>query len=141
LYIGGVPVARGYAKRPELTAERFVPDPFSGVGGARMYATGDLARFLEDGNIEFLGRDDHQVKLRGFRIELEEIEACLCDCPGVQAAVVLLREDAPGDQRLVAYHTRAAGSAGVAADAEALRAQLLSRLPDYMVPAAYVALD
>jgi amino acid adenylation domain-containing protein/FkbM family methyltransferase len=102
LHIGGTAVGRGYCRRPELTAERFIPDPF-GAAGARLYKTGDLARYLSDGSIEFLGRVDHQVKLRGLRIELGEIEAALAQHPAVQEAVVVVREHGPGDQRLVAY--------------------------------------
>ncbi|HEU0014949.1 MAG TPA: amino acid adenylation domain-containing protein, partial [Longimicrobium sp.] len=136
LYVGGAGVARGYLDRPELTAERFVEDPFAGEPGARMYRTGDLGRWLPDGTVEFLGRNDFQVKIRGFRVELGEIEARLVDHPGVREAVVLARQDAPGEQRLVAYY---AGEQ--TPDADALRAHLLERLPDYMVPAAYVRLE
>jgi arthrofactin-type cyclic lipopeptide synthetase C len=134
LLIGGVQVARGYLNRPELTAERFVPDPFAG-DEARMYRTGDLARWLPDGTIEYLGRHDFQVKIRGFRVELGEIEAALAGFAGVTQAVVVAREDTPGDKRLTAYYL----SAGPL-PAQALRRHLLARLPDHMVPAAFVHL-
>jgi amino acid adenylation domain-containing protein len=136
LYIGGAGLARGYLNRPELTAERFVEDPFNAVPGARMYRTGDLGRWLPDGTIEFLGRTDQQVKIRGFRIELGEIEARLAEHPVVRDTVVLAREDAPGEKRLVAYVV-----SGAQIGAEALRTHLLECLPEYMVPAAYVQLD
>ena len=103
LYIGGEGLARGYLNRPELTAERFIPHPFSQTPGARLYKTGDLVRYRADGNLEFGGRLDHQVKLRGYRIELGEIEAVLRQAEGVREAVVVVREDRPGDQRLVGY--------------------------------------
>ncbi|HEU4886738.1 MAG TPA: amino acid adenylation domain-containing protein, partial [Thermoanaerobaculia bacterium] len=135
LYIGGVQVARGYLNRPELTAERFLRDPFT---NGRMYKTGDLGRWLPDGNIEYVGRNDFQVKLRGFRIELGEIEAKLSQCAGVREAVVLAREDAAGDKRLVAYLVP---QDGVVLEAVALRAALQSQLPEYMVPSAFVFLE
>src|SRR5882724_3770083 len=137
IHIGGVQVARGYLNRPELSAERFVADPFSAKAGARMYKTGDLGRWLPEGNIEFLGRNDHQVKIRGFRIELGEIEARLASFPGVREAVVLAREDLPGDKRLVAYLVGLDAEAPV----QALREHLGASLPEYMVPAAYVSLE
>ena len=138
IYIGGAGVARGYLNRPELTAERFVADPFAEAPDARMYKTGDLGRYLPDGTIEFLGRNDFQVKIRGFRIELGEIEARLAQHPAVREAVALAREDG-GDKRLVAYYTVAPDAE--AAGAEALRRHLSATLPDYMLPAAYVRLD
>ncbi|MDC9591882.1 AMP-binding protein, partial [Xenorhabdus sp. XENO-10] len=103
IYIAGTGVARGYLNRPELTAERFLVDPFSPNPDARMYKTGDLGRWLPDGNIEYLGRNDFQVKLRGFRIEPGEIEAQLMQCPGVREGVVIARENTGGQQQLVAY--------------------------------------
>jgi amino acid adenylation domain-containing protein len=142
LHVGGAGLTGGYWNRPDLTAERFIPNPFGPTPGARLYKTGDLARFLPDGNIEYLGRIDHQVKVRGFRIELGEIEAALLGHPAVREAVVIAREDTPGDKRLVTYYTAVETSAPNAAalDAEQLRALLLARLPEYMVPAAYVRL-
>jgi natural product biosynthesis luciferase-like monooxygenase protein/amino acid adenylation domain-containing protein len=138
LHIAGAGVVRGYLGRPDLTAARFVPDPWSERGGERLYRTGDLARLLPDGDLEFLGRADQQVKLRGFRIELEEIEVALCRHPAVSEAVVTVREDTPGDRRLVGYYVAGQGSAPSAA---ALRELLAASLPDYMVPAALVRLE
>jgi amino acid adenylation domain-containing protein len=143
MYVGGAGVARGYLNRPELTASRFLDDPFAGDRDGRMYRTGDLGRWLNDGNIEFLGRNDFQIKIRGFRIELEEIEAGLMEQVGVREAVVLAREDEPGQKRLVAYYT-ASGADECKPDgvnAELLRTHLLARLPEYMVPAAYMRLE
>ncbi|MFN5411979.1 AMP-binding enzyme, partial [Bradyrhizobium sp.] len=136
IHIGGVQVGRGYLNRPELTAERFVEDRFSGEAGARLYRTGDLGRWLGDGTIAYLGRNDFQVKIRGFRIELGEIEARLSEHAGVRDAAVIAREDGPGDQRLVAYYVSDA-----AIGAEELRGHLAALLPDYMVPSAYVHLE
>ena len=138
LYVGGGGVARGYLHRPALTAERFVPDPFSDEPGARLYRTGDRVRFRPDSNLEFLGRNDDQVKIRGFRIELGEVETALQAHPQVSAAVVLLREDQPGDKRLVAYVTLKAGSDALRGDH--LREHLEHSLPAYMVPARLVVL-
>lgn len=137
LFIAGDGVARGYYKRAELTAERFLANPFAGAASNRMYRTGDLVRRLPNGHFEFLGRLDGQIKLRGFRIELGEIEAALSSHPAVKQAVVLVREDTPGDKRLVAYLTPNVG--GIPASGE-LRSFLLTKLPDYMIPAAFITL-
>ncbi|HEX6872401.1 MAG TPA: MFS transporter, partial [Micromonosporaceae bacterium] len=139
LHLGGVQLARGYLGRPGLTAQRFVPDPFGPPGG-RLYATGDLARWRPDGTLEFLGRMDNQVKLRGLRIELGEIAAVLREQPGIGSAAVVVRGTSPGDQRLVAYLTADRGGAGTP-DPASLREALKRRLPDYMVPAVLVVLD
>src|ERR1700722_6429379 len=140
LYIGGAGVARGYLKRAELTAERFLADPFGSAPEGRMYRTGDLARYRSDGNIEFLGRNDFQVKIRGFRIELGEIEARLCEHEDVREAVVIARAEEGEDKRLVAYVTlRESGSSSDLA--QGLRAHLAALLPDYMVPSAFVVLE
>ncbi|WP_049462778.1 enterobactin synthase subunit F [Stenotrophomonas maltophilia] len=133
LYLGGVQLARGYLGRDDLTAERFLADPF--LPGERIYRTGDVARWRSDGAVEYLGRSDHQVKLRGLRIELGEIEAALRELPGMDRVEVLLRQDAPGDARLVAYVPSAL------ADAATLRSHLATRVPDYMVPSAFVGVE
>jgi amino acid adenylation domain-containing protein len=135
LCIGGQGVARGYLNRPDLTAQKFAPDAFSADAGARLYRTGDLARCLPDGNIEFCGRIDHQVKLHGYRVELGEIEGALREQGEVQEAVVLAREDASGDKRVVAYVSPQG------ADPARLREYLRSRLPAYMVPSAFVPME
>jgi amino acid adenylation domain-containing protein/non-ribosomal peptide synthase protein (TIGR01720 family) len=137
LYIGGAGVARGYLNRAEQTAERFVADPFSGVAGARMYRTGDKARYLADGRVVFLGRMDHQVKIRGYRVELGEIESALSSHPGVREAVVVVREEASGDARLVAY---VVASEAPGPGADKLSRHLEERLPAYMLPSTIVAL-
>jgi amino acid adenylation domain-containing protein len=141
IYIGGAGVARGYLNRNDLTAERFVPDPYTGQG-ERMYKTGDVGKWLADGNLEFLGRNDDQVKIRGFRIEVGEIAARLQEHPAVKEAVVIAREDTPGEKRLVAYFRPASHAFP---DRESLlsdmRSFLRERLPEYMVPAAYVRLE
>jgi amino acid adenylation domain-containing protein/thioester reductase-like protein len=139
LYIAGVGLARGYLRRPDLTAEKFIPNPYSQEPGARMYKSGDLARYLPDGNIEYLGRLDHQVKIRGFRVELGEIEAALQAVPGVREAVVLAREDNPGDKRLVAYVVTKFGTEPM--ETGALRSSLAQTLPEYMVPVAFIFLE
>ncbi|HEL4846940.1 MULTISPECIES: enterobactin synthase subunit F [Stenotrophomonas] len=133
LYLGGVQLARGYLGRDDLTAERFLADPF--LPGERIYRTGDVGRWRSDGAVEYLGRSDHQVKLRGLRIELGEIEAALRELPGMERVEVLLRQDTPGDARLVAYVPAAL------ADAVMLRSHLATRVPDYMVPSAFVGVD
>ena len=133
LYLGGVQLARGYLGRDDLTTERFLADPF--LPGERIYRTGDVARWRRDGAVEYLGRSDHQVKLRGLRIELGEIEAALRELPGMERVEVLRRQDAPGDARLVAYVPTAL------ADAVMLRSHLATRVPDYMVPSAFVGVD
>jgi hypothetical protein len=138
LVIGGRGVVRGYLHRPELTAERFLPHPFQGAAGGRIYRTGDLARLTEDGMVEFLGRLDHQVKVRGYRIELGEIEAALLASPSVREAVVVAREDVPGDVRLVGYLVAATGAT---VNASELREQLREHLPEFMVPAHLVVID
>lgn len=138
IYIGGAGVAHGYLHRPELTTERFIPDPFSSQAGQRLYKTGDRGCYRPDGTLVYLGRGDQQVKLRGFRIELGEIEAVLTSHPAVQAAAVLMREDTPGSPRLVAYMLPTAAEP---ADGVALRAWLKQHLPDYMIPAAFLTLE
>jgi amino acid adenylation domain-containing protein len=134
LYLGGDGLARAYLHSPEATAARFIESPL----GGRLYKTGDRVRYLADGAIEFLGRTDFQVKIRGFRIELGEIESELSRCDGVGETLVLVREDSPGEKRLIAY---VVPRGGAAPDAQSLRARLRERLPDYMVPSAFVALD
>jgi len=137
LYIGGEGLARGYFERPQLTDEKFVPDPFSSRPGARMYRTGDLARYRDDGNIEFLGRLDHQVKIRGFRIELGEIEAVLEQHPAVQQAIAVARDGEYGDKYLAAYFVLRPNSNLSVSE---LRDHLRQQLPEYMVPSAFVTM-
>jgi thioesterase domain-containing protein len=136
LHISGVGLGRGYLERPQLSAERFIPDPFSAERGSRLYRTGDIARYMADGNIEFLGRMDHQVKVRGFRIELGEIESVLSSHPEITESVVLVQEGKQGDKRLVAYIV----SENKTAISE-LREYLRERLPEYMIPAVFIVLD
>ena len=138
ILIGGAGLARGYVGRPDLTAEKFIPDPFRGEGGARVYRTGDVGRYREDGAIEYVGRVDQQVKIRGFRVELEEIEACLREHEGVTEAVVISREDAGGDLQLVGY---VVGEDAEAVSESELRRYLAGRLPEYMVPARVALLN
>jgi acyl carrier protein len=137
LYIGGDGLARGYLNRPELTQEKFIPNPFSDHPSQRLYKTGDLARYLIDGNIEYLGRIDNQVKIRGFRIELGEIEAVLNAHPQIQQTVVITTEDIPGDKRLVAYVVKSDESL----TNKQIRDFLKQQLPEYMLPSVFVTLD
>jgi amino acid adenylation domain-containing protein len=138
LYIGGAGLARGYLGQPELTAEKFVRNPFSPEENSRLYRTGDLARYRTDGTVEFLGRIDHQVKLRGFRIELGEIESVLGLHPAVRQAIVTLREDSPEDRRLIAYIGCNEGNSSPIGE---LKRFLGTKLPDYMIPSGFVFLD
>ncbi|MEO7327241.1 MAG: amino acid adenylation domain-containing protein, partial [Minicystis sp.] len=138
LYLGGFQLARGYLHRPDLTEERFVPDPFSDEPGARLYRTGDLCRYRQAGEIDYLGRADTQVKVRGFRVELGEIEIVLGQHPAAREVVVIVREDTPGEKRLVAYLVRNEGTPLAVSE---LRAFVKDQLPDYMVPQLFVVLD
>jgi amino acid adenylation domain-containing protein len=138
LYIGGAGLARGYLNRPDLTADRFIPNPFDARGGARLYKTGDLARWLSNGQIEFLGRADHQVKIRGFRVELGEIEIVLGQHPAIREAIVLAREDRAGDKRLVAYVVPEPETQPGVTE---LRRYLQEKLPEYMLPSDFVVLE
>jgi amino acid adenylation domain-containing protein len=139
LYIGGAGVGRGYLGGAEQTAERYVPDPNSERGGERLYRTGDVARYRPDGVIEFLGRVDNQIKIRGFRIEIGEIETALVSHPSVREAIVLVREDAPGEKRLIAYVVGARHQLSIVSNE--LRAYLKERLPEYMLPLAFIQID
>lgn len=138
LYIGGVGLAKGYLNRPDLTAEQFIQHPFNAEPSARLYKTGDLARWLPDGQIAFMGRIDHQIKLRGYRIEPEEIMAVLNEHSAVQTSLVVAREDMPGDKRLVAYLVI---QSGTTVNDNALRSALAAKLPDYMIPTSFVQLE
>jgi acyl carrier protein len=138
MYFAGDGIARGYLGRPDLTAARFVPNPFSTKPGDRLYRSGDLARYLSDGNIDFMRRIDHQVKLRGFRIELGEIETALHEHPAVGECVVVVREDTPNDKRLIAYVVPNSNEPQLTAH---LRNWLRERLPDYFIPSFFVVLD
>jgi acyl-coenzyme A synthetase/AMP-(fatty) acid ligase/acyl carrier protein len=137
LYIGGLQLARGYLNQPALTAEKFIPNPFSAVPGARLYRTGDITRYLPDGNLEFVGRRDYQVKIRGYRVELGEIEAALNDYPGVRESIVLPYGGAD-TKTLVAYLI---GAPELQAQTQQMRQALKTKLPDYMVPAAFIRLE
>jgi acyl-coenzyme A synthetase/AMP-(fatty) acid ligase len=147
LYVGGGGLARGYLNRPELTAERFVPHPYGEAGGERLYRSGDQGRWRKEGTLDYLGRVDQQVKVRGYRIEPGEIEARLLEQGGVGEAVVIVREDGTGEYHLVAYYScderrgEQGGEGEEAVGAEQLREHLLARLPEYMVPSAYVRLE
>ncbi len=138
LHIGGVGLSTGYLNRPDLTAEKFIQNPFSNEQGARLYKTGDMARFLADGQVAFVGRTDYQIKIKGYRIEPNEIVSVLNSLSDVQASVVVAREDEPGEKHLVAYVVSAPGAH---LSANSLRVALAQQLPDYMVPATYVRLD
>lgn len=138
LHVGGVGLAKGYLGRPEVTSEKFIHDPFGQAGRDYLYKTGDLVRYLPDGNIEFLGRIDHQVKVRGFRIELGEIETALGQHPAVQESAVLAREDKPGDKRLVGYYVSVNSSEPTASE---LKDYLREQLPEYMVPDIFIKLE
>jgi amino acid adenylation domain-containing protein len=140
LHIGGDGLARGYLNRPELTEEKFIPHPFSDTPGARIYKTGDMAKYLPDGRLECLGRIDHQVKVRGFRIELGEIEAIMSDHPGIKQAVAVVREDNPGDQRIAAYLVCEFGREADFSSND-LRVSMKEKLPDYMIPSFFVTLE
>lgn len=137
LHLGGIQVGRGYHNRPELTAEKFIPDPFRGEPEARLYRTGDLCRYLPDGSIEYLGRIDHQVKIRGFRIELGEIENLLAQHPNIKEAVVMAREDTPGDKRLVAYIVPRISPPPTGHE---MAVHIKRTLPEFMLPASFVVL-
>ncbi|NEP00463.1 MAG: AMP-binding protein, partial [Symploca sp. SIO2E9] len=141
LYVGGEYLVRGYLNRPELTTEKFIPNPFENSKRNRLYKTGDLARYLADGNLELLGRSDHQVKIRGFRIELGEIEGVLTQHPAVKQAAVIAREDIPGDKRLVAYIVSTLLEESRTAIIPELRKVLQEKLPEYMIPSAFLVLD
>ncbi|EGH74698.1 AMP-binding protein, partial [Pseudomonas syringae] len=138
IYIGGAGVARHYLNRTELNAERFIADPYALQSGARLYRTGDVAHYRSDGGVVYVGRNDSQIKIRGFRIELGEIEAQLLACPDVREAMVIVREDRPGDKRLVAYLI---AEDGAAPESALLRSQLASVLAEHMLPSAFVTLE
>ncbi|HVI72791.1 MAG TPA: amino acid adenylation domain-containing protein, partial [Pyrinomonadaceae bacterium] len=138
LHVGGIGVGRGYLNRPALTAEKFIPNPFGETPGERLYKTGDLARYLPDGQIDFQGRKDHQVKIRGFRVELGEIEAAIRSHEGIKEAVVIIKEDKRGDKRLVAYYV---SSNEAVVTTHELKNHLKESLPEYMVPSVFVRLE